>query len=404
MLSRRSRVWRALGLAGVSLGLAAHGCLLNRVEFDGPETQQGVNDLEGSGGSGGEASGNGGTGGGGAGSDGDAGNNLSAQGGTGATPADGAVGSVCAGDQGCTSLHCVEGLCVAATCNDEITNQDESDRDCGGPCFSRCEEGRACLANDDCAEALFCPAETRRCTPASCQDRVPNGGEILTDCGGGTCPGCPNGTACTEGTDCASGVCASATGSSDLFCIGSSCEDTNQNGAETDVDCGGLCPLPCEDTRGCVVPSDCINGNCVQNVCISCGDGVLNGFETGIDCGGIDPFCARCESGITCLLDSDCASNACQGGICCGGSQQHCTRCAERLSPGIDCNQIDDADAALCSSFLDCLQLFSATCTTRNSQGCSTAGGVCDHNAFGGDGSVALTRANQVLVNAGCQL
>src|SRR5688572_6899515 len=117
--SRRRRVWRALVLVSVSLGLFAGGCLLNKVELDGPETQEDVNDLDGSGGTDAEASGSGGAGG------GDAGNDGNAQGGTAATPVDGAVGSVCAGNQGCNSLRCVEGLCVAASCDDEITNQDE---------------------------------------------------------------------------------------------------------------------------------------------------------------------------------------------------------------------------------------------------------------------------------------
>jgi hypothetical protein len=48
-----------------------------------------------------------------------------------------------------------------------------------------------------------------------------------------------------------------------------------------------------------------------------------------------------------------------------------------------------------------------ARCPTRNTPGCSgddQVNDACPHNNFGGNAGTGLTRANQVLQNAGCQL
>jgi hypothetical protein len=59
----------------------------------------------------------------------------------------------------------------------------------------------------------------------------------------------------------------------------------NQN--ETDVDCGGSCPV-CDDGDSCENPSDCSSGVCAGDACQepSCEDGVKNGTEASTDCGG----------------------------------------------------------------------------------------------------------------------
>jgi cellulase/cellobiase CelA1 len=46
----------------------------------------------------------------------------------------------------------------------------------------------------------------------------------------------------------------------------------------------------------------------------SCTDGIQNGAETDIDCGG--PVCSACDIGEQCIQNSDCTSNVCTGGIC----------------------------------------------------------------------------------------
>jgi hypothetical protein len=63
-----------------------------------------------------------------------------------------------------------------------------------------------------------------------------NGSETDVDCGGGTCPACADGLACSTAADCSSGVCTAN------ICTGVSCTDGIKNGTETGLDCGGACP------------------------------------------------------------------------------------------------------------------------------------------------------------------
>jgi hypothetical protein len=45
-----------------------------------------------------------------------------------------------------------------------------------------------------------------------------------------------------------------------------SCSDATRNGLETDVDCGGACPV-CANGRACVAGTDCASGSCAQGLC-----------------------------------------------------------------------------------------------------------------------------------------
>jgi hypothetical protein len=96
---------------------------------------------------------------------------------------------------------------------------------------------------------------------------------------------------------------------------GATCSDAEQNGDETDVDCGGpVCPA-CVEGSGCSVGSDCTSGVCSAGVCQApaCTDAVQNGDETDVDCGG---SCPACPDGYACGVDSDCESGICDGGVC----------------------------------------------------------------------------------------
>lgn len=75
---------------------------------------------------------------------------------------------------------------------------------------------------------------------------------------------------------------------------GDPCTNGEQDGDETDVDCGGSCS-PCGDDQGCADPGDCQSGVCEDETCQppSCDDDVQNGDEVGVDCGG---DCALCEA------------------------------------------------------------------------------------------------------------
>jgi hypothetical protein len=398
-------------------------------------------------------------------------------------------------------------VAAAPTCSDQVHNQDETAVDCGGSCPTKCAQGQRCDVDSDCSDPLLCSPSGRVCTAVSCADNQQNGNEILVDCGGGTCPGCPSGTACGAAADCASNICALGVcraaplceddeqnaAETDVDCGGPdpgcercadgascaadsdcarndcaqgvciSCQDTVRNGGETDVDCGGAnltcrrcglnqdCALdrdcqsgncnagvcvsfscdddeqngnetgvdcggngvgcgPCPDGSGCRGAGDCASGLCSANVCVSCDDDTRNGTETDVDCGGANA-CARCAPGLACSADGDCVSGACVDGRCCGGSQGDCTRCAERLSPTINCDAPqagqDSTGVANCRAFLECLASNPTICPTRNAAGCSgdnQAADACPHNDYGGNAGTGLTRANQVLQNAGCQL
>src|SRR5688572_14175506 len=87
--------------------------------------------------------------------------------------------------------------------------------------------------------------------PGDCGDRVLNGRETDTDCGGPRCDGCSEGQPCQEGRDCRSLVCEDGT------CQPPSCSDGAANGTETGRDCGGNCEAKCPAGESCVGGVDC---------------------------------------------------------------------------------------------------------------------------------------------------
>jgi len=149
----------------------------------------------------------------------------------------------------------VVGVCLAPTCSDVTSNQDESGIDCGGAvCTTRCAGGQACIAGGDCTS-----------------------------------------------TRCENAVC-------------STCTDGIKSGTETDIDCGGVCGSTCIDTKICSVNADCASNRCEGGICTSCTDGVKNGSETDLDCGGV---CGgTCNFAEVCLVAGDCFTNNCTAGSC----------------------------------------------------------------------------------------
>ncbi len=71
----------------------------------------------------------------------------------------------------------------------------------------------------------------------------------------------------------------------------------------------------------CNVAKDCTSGVCTGGRCAapSCNDGVKNGAETDVDCGGVTCNAAqkRCGGGKACATAADCASgHRCDAGTC----------------------------------------------------------------------------------------
>ena len=313
-------------------------------------------------------------------------------------------GSPCAGEDDCDSRVCSQGQCARAACPDGIANGGESGIDCGGAdaACPRCSDGQPCAGAPDCSSER---CEDGRCV--SCTDGERNGTETGADCGGGGCPRCEGGEGCGVDDDCVDGDCSAGA------CVAARCDDGIRNGSEAGTDCGGAssgCER-CGDGATCATGADCTSQRCAAGRCVSCGDGVRNGTESDTDCGGTDASCDRCASGAACQADSDCGSGACVDGACCGGALADCTRCALRLSPSVDCDfpsaGVDSTGVLNCNAFLACLADNAERCPTRNAPGCSgdnQAADACPHNDYGGNAGTGLTRANQVLTNAGCQL
>src|SRR5688572_18470156 len=96
------------------------------------------------------------------------------------------TGAKCTDGQDCLSLNCVEGSCRAPACDDRILNGDETGTDCGGPC-AKCPIGEACVVANDCER----PPET---SPAvvECQERVCvlNCPDDTEDCNARAADGC----------------------------------------------------------------------------------------------------------------------------------------------------------------------------------------------------------------------
>ncbi len=230
------------------------------------------------------------------------------------------------------------------TCADCVHNGLETDVDCGGDACPPCELGQLCSNGADCTtgtcEAGLCAPQVLACSEPdpenpSCGDCERNGLETGIDCGGDACPPCELGAACATGADCVTGTCdAGQCAPQVLACSrldpdNPSCGDCVENGAETDVDCGGdACP-PCQLGADCSVGADCASGACGAGQCVrferrcppsadpdnpTCADCVTNGAETDEDCGG--DACAPCDSGQACLAAADCSSGTCDEQVC----------------------------------------------------------------------------------------
>jgi hypothetical protein len=119
-------------------------------------------------------------------------------------------GKKCIGDADCVSGSCVSGTCAKAaeTCDDGILNGSEGDTDCGGTCPDRCGSGRKCKVSSDCLVGVTCNTGICNGGP-TCFDKIQNGNESDTDCGGSDCIKCDVGEMCKSSSDCKSGTCTS---------------------------------------------------------------------------------------------------------------------------------------------------------------------------------------------------
>ena len=192
--------------------------------------------------------------------------------------------------------------CFLGACNDAGTPSIEPTA-VGTPCSNAqggvvCDGAKncvQCLHSSDCPSGMSCSA-TERCVAPACTD---------TDCGG-ACPPCVDGKKCLTDTDCISYSCDAVSDT----CDANQCADQQQDGLETDTDCGGGACAPCALGKSCLVSPDCASEACdaLKLVCIgdSCADHRKDGFETDVDCGG--GSCGGCTAGQTCGSNFDCVA------------------------------------------------------------------------------------------------
>ncbi|CAF1260082.1 unnamed protein product [Adineta ricciae] len=151
-------------------------------------------------------------------------------------------------------------------CYDGRKNDGETDQDCGGKCATirKCSVGATCDKYSDCKSA-FCHNITKICLPSYCKDKDKDRQETDIDCGGTCSQGnkCDNGQKCNISSDCQSDLCI------DGICLPFTCIDLDEDENETDVDCGGICSLKrkCCNYKKCQNNTDCISGNCNNNIC-----------------------------------------------------------------------------------------------------------------------------------------
>ena len=174
------------------------------------------------------------------------------------TPCSNAQGGVvCDGAKNCVQcLHssdCPSGMSCSAI--EQCVSQPCTDADCGGIC-PPCSDGKKCLTDTDCI-SYSCDAVLHTCDANQCADQQQDGLETDTDCGGGACTPCALGKSCLVSRDCASDACDALA----LVCISDSCADHRKDGLETDVDCGGGACRACVIGQTCGSNFDCISGH-----------------------------------------------------------------------------------------------------------------------------------------------
>lgn len=230
-----------------------------------------------------------------------------------------------------------------------------------------------CLQPDDCTSKV---CQLNACIPATCADGVANGAETDIDCGGIECNPCGDLLVCNVANDCTSKICNAN------VCAVPTCQDGVQNGDETDDDCGGGCE-PCATGQGCGIDADCVGGSCSGSVCLpTCTDGAQNANETDIDCGGA--VCGPCQAGQICASGSDCSSTICESGFCTSAT------CSDGAINGsesdLDCGGSCDpcAEGLTCTIGFDCQSgVCLGTCQPPSCSDGVTNGSETDHDCGG---------------------
>ena len=190
------------------------------------------------------------------------------------------------------------------------------------PAGTPCDGGKECDGFGSC------------CTAATCEALGKNCGGFSNGCGKSLfCGDCAPGDTCGPAV---TGVCG--------------CTDGIQNGSETGVDCGGVCPNSCALGIPCAGPADCANGFCVDGFCCNsaCGSackacsqaktGVANGTCADVLAGTDPDGDCTADAVSSCGQTGQCSAGACEiypaGTVCAPGSCSNAMASAADLCNG----------------------------------------------------------------------
>lgn len=192
---------------------------------------------------------------------------------------------------------------------------------------------------------------------ASCLDGPPPDNTSTTSTTSTSSEGSTSGTSSTSIQTSTSASGETSTGSTSdpgTTTGGPSCGDGQQNGDETDVDCGGSCP-GCDEGQACTIPADCKTGLCGAGLCVA-PECTVDG-----DCAALDDQCAKgvCDPDTdTCVAQAANEGGACENGDLCSMND---TCSAGTCTPGqmVDCSEFDgpctvgecDPDSGSCGLF-----------------------------------------------------
>ncbi len=148
--------------------------------------------------------------------------------------------------------------CKNAVCGDGATwmgmeECDDANADDTDACLATCKnavcgDGAILMGMEECDDGNMSDADacTNTCKTPTCMDKLVDGAETDVDCGGMDCPKCATGKKCAVGSDCASGACTG------MVCVAQSCKqilmaDPAAKSGKFNVDLDGGGPLPALD-------------------------------------------------------------------------------------------------------------------------------------------------------------
>ncbi|MEE2758248.1 MAG: DUF4215 domain-containing protein [Myxococcota bacterium] len=216
-------------------------------------------------------------------------------------------------DENCTLTGCGNGV----TTDDEIC--DDGNLLSGDGCDNNCTQtacGNAVVTDpEECDDGNQIDGDgcDNDCSVTGCGNGIQTADEVCDDGNDVDGDGCDTNctlSACSNGIiapeeECDDGNLVPGDGCEPDCTRTPTCDDSRQNGAETDVDCGGPDCLPCSAGRLCRGGNDCASQICSRGLCgnASCYDGILNGSEGDVDCGGESGLAQRVELGgaTTCI-------------------------------------------------------------------------------------------------------